>query len=67
MRRPTIRCYLVLLAGGVVLGCGGSAGRKVVPRTPTDAEVREAERTSLEAEAAEREAFAAPKPSAKGR
>jgi hypothetical protein len=55
---------LVAAACWIAVGCGSPASRKVDPRTPTEAEVREAERASRAAEADEHEAFAPPKPAA---
>ena len=48
------------LPSPVSAGCGGGGPRRVEPRTPTAAELEEAERTSRDVEAAEREAFQQP-------
>ena len=54
--------WTVMVIAGCLLGagCGGGGPRRVEPRTPTAAELVEAERTSRDAEAAEREAFQQP-------
>jgi hypothetical protein len=54
--------WTVTVIAGCLLGagCGGGGPRRVEPRTPTAAEIEEAERTSRDAEAAEREAFQQP-------